>query len=95
MKLSWAKRASTNLGKIYNYIHERNPDAADRVISDIVKSAQLLPQFPLMGMVSDDPDVRLLQVPGRPYLLPYQVIDGEIEILTVFDERQKRPDSWK
>lgn len=95
MKLSWSKRARDKLNDIHDYIFQRNPDAAGRVVADIVKSAQLLQQFPLLGMVSDDPDVRLLQVPRRPYLLPYQVIDSEIEILTVFDERQKRPENWQ
>jgi toxin ParE1/3/4 len=95
VKLSWTKRAVAKLYDIHNYIAERNPDAAGKVVADIVKAAQLLPQFPLLGLASDDPDVRLLQVPGRPYLLPYQVIENEIEILTVFDERQKRPEKWK
>ncbi|CAN5244221.1 hypothetical protein BH10PSE7_BH10PSE7_42840 [soil metagenome] len=47
--------------------------------------------FPELGRASDRVDIRLLQVPRTPYLLPYRVIDSDIEILAVFDQRRDRP----
>jgi toxin ParE1/3/4 len=95
MKLSWGARAKVKLSEIHDYIAAHNIEAAAQVVMDIVKAARPLPQFPMLGMASDDPDIRLLQVPGRPYLLPYRVVSNEIEILTVFDQRQERPDQWQ
>jgi len=38
--------AVTDLDEIWNYIAERSPDAADRVISDILAAVRALVQLP-------------------------------------------------
>jgi plasmid stabilization system protein ParE len=79
---------------IYRYVAERNPAAAQGIMNDIAGAARLLVRFPQLGRPSDGTGIRLLQVPGRPSLLPYRMADGDIEILGVFDERQERPPEW-
>jgi len=41
--------AVTDLDEIWNYIAERSPDAADRVISDILAAVRALVQLPHQG----------------------------------------------
>jgi plasmid stabilization system protein ParE len=60
----------------------------------IAAAARRLTVFPQLGRASDRLDIRLLQVPGLPYLLPYRVVEDEIEIVAVFDERMERPPEW-
>lgn len=94
MKLEWIGTSLSDLASIRNYIAERNPAAADRIAHDIDKAAQFLKPFPNLGRPTYRSDIRLLQVPNLPYLLPYRVNGEIIEILAVFDERRERPDGW-
>lgn len=94
MRLVWAGTSLSDLASIRKYIAERNPAAADRIANDIDKSAQFLKSFPLLGRPTHLSDIRLLQVPNLPYLIPYRVRGEIIEILAVFDERQERPGGW-
>ncbi len=94
MRLEWVGTSFADLAGIYAYIAHHNPAAAERVASEIDKSTRMLLLYPQLGRLGLSGNVRLLQVPRLPYLIPYRV-DGEtIEILAVFDERQQRPDEW-
>jgi plasmid stabilization system protein ParE len=79
---------------IYRYIAVRDPFAAEKIMKTIAAAARRLAVFPQLGRPSDRSDVRLLQVPGMPYLLPYRVAEEEIEIIAVFDEWMERPPEW-
>jgi toxin ParE1/3/4 len=95
VRLKWKRRALINLSGIYDYIREENPAAAQSVAERIQQSALRLKQFPLLGRPTHKTSVRLLQVAGLPYLLPYEITGDAVEILAVFDERQQRPDEWQ
>jgi toxin ParE1/3/4 len=94
MNLIWTRSARFDLRQIQDFYFRRNPVAALELIDDIVSAAMKLEGFPELGRAADSSKVRLWQVPGRPYLLPYRIVGNDIEILAVFDERQKRPDDW-
>jgi toxin ParE1/3/4 len=95
VRFKWLRRSLNDLNAIHDYIWSRNPLAADQVAQRIQDAALNLKQFPLLGRPSHNSNVRLLQVPGLPYLLPYQVGSDAVEILAVFDERQERPPEWQ
>lgn len=94
MRLVWSDRATADLHAIHRYIDAHNPEAARKVMRQIAAAARQLTAFPELGRPAEEPGVRLLQVPGRPYLLPYRTIGPAIEILAVFDERMERPREW-
>ena len=94
MRLVWSEASQADLHAIHRYIDERNPVAAQKVMQAIETAAERLRSYPQLGRASDRTDVRLLQVPGNPYLLPYRVAEGEIEIIAVVDERMERPREW-
>jgi toxin ParE1/3/4 len=95
MRLVWSDRATADLHAIFNYIEVRNPSAAHKVMQQIAAAARQLVDFPELGRTAEDPGIRLLQVPSRPYLLPYRIVGRAVEILAVFDERMERPKEWK
>ena len=94
MRLEWVGTSFEDLAGIYAYISQYNPDAADRVAAEIDKTTRQLLLYPQLGRLGLGGNVRLLQVPRLPYLIPYRVYGEIIEILAVFDERQKRPEGW-
>ena len=94
MRLVWSLKSRVDLASIRDYILLRNPAAAEKVVGLIISSALRLEFFPQLGRAAEISEVRLLQVAGLPYLLPYRVWNDDIEILAVFDERQERPEEW-
>jgi addiction module RelE/StbE family toxin len=94
MKLDWSLEAQRNLRSIRSYVELRNPSAAKRVADEIVRAALRLETFPKLGRAAHRSNLRLLQVPNLPYLIPYRIDGDQIEIIAVFDERQDRPPEW-
>ena len=94
MRLVWRPRARRELYAIFEYIAQQDSGAAETIAAEIEQTAQHLKTYPHMGRLSRDVNVRLLQVPNRPYLLPYRVTRDRIEIVAVLDERMRRPQEW-
>ena len=96
MRIVWLPKARQNLSDIFAYVaKDAGIDHAARLIDRITQAAGNLSAFPYLGKQSEnDPDIRELQVRALPYLLPYRVARGRVEILRVFHEAQRRPDHW-
>ncbi len=92
MRLRWQRRALSDLFAIQAHIARHNPAAADAVGWEIQTAAMRLKQFPNLGHSGEWIGVRELQVPGRPYVLPYRLNGEIIEILAVFDQRRDPED---
>lgn len=92
MKLRFTPRAIANLVEITDYIHDRNPAAAQRVRSAIYESLQNLILFPRVGQRQKTPGVRKLVTRKYPYLVYYTVDEaaGEIVILNVKHPARRR-----
>ena len=95
-ELVWLPRAQRELQDILEYYsRDAGQAVAIRLIQRIVRSAEILLDFPRLGKPSQYMEqVRELQVPQLPFLVPYRLRDSRIEILTVFDERRQRPRTW-
>ena len=91
MKVIWSPYAIDDLIAIRSYIAEHNPKAADSVARRILHSISFLTEYPQIGVQTHRTDVRKLIVKQSPYIIPYRIQDGEIEILEVFDGRQCAP----
>jgi addiction module RelE/StbE family toxin len=90
--LRFTRRSRRQLGDIYGYIHERNPEAAPRVIERIRRSANLLCDFPDMAPHGLVAGTRELVVVGLPYVIVFRPRDENsvIEILGVYHSAQDR-----
>lgn len=91
MRLRWQRRALDDLFSIQAHIARHNPDAAEHIAREIQTAAARLKQFPRLGQVSERIGILELQVPGRPYVLPYRLDGDTIQVLAVFDQR-RNPD---
>jgi len=83
--------AQEDLRAIYAYYADRNPASADRVVGTILKAANGLAQFPLMGRQGVVPGTRERIVTRYPYRIVYHVVDDAVEALRLIHTARQWP----
>lgn len=92
MKLLWTRRALVEIDEIFAYVAADSPIAAERLALLIEAKALLLINQPNMGRPGRVDGTREFVVTGTPYILPYRVRDGRVEILAVLHTSRQWPD---
>lgn len=91
LKVRWLRRALANLEAEANYISRDNPAAAQRTVAAIERATGLLARHPALGRHGRVEGTRELVIPGTPYIIPYRVRQGRVELLRVFHTARKWP----
>ncbi len=91
MKLVWFRTAVWDLESARDYITQDNPEAAQQFVLRIRDAASLLSDQPGIGRPGRVPNTKELVVKQTPYILPYRVRDGRIEILRVLHAARRWP----
>lgn len=91
MRVRWLRTALANLNAEAEYIARDNPEAASRVVDAIVTAVERLAEFPAMGRAGRVPGTRELVVADTPYVIPYRVRAGSVEVLRVFHAARRWP----
>ncbi|WP_145585506.1 type II toxin-antitoxin system RelE/ParE family toxin [Yersinia kristensenii] len=91
MNVKWLRKAAANLQHEYQWLYERNPIAAQNFVNEIHKLTSLLTTQLSMGRVGRVMGTRELVLHNFPYLLPYRVKSGEIQILRIFHTYREPP----
>jgi toxin ParE1/3/4 len=93
MKVRWSQTALAQLDDIFLYIYERNRSAAISVTERVEELALLLGEFPFMGHLTDETDVRILPVVRYPFAIFYAIdgAAGDVVILHVRHTAQEPP----
>lgn len=94
MRVEWLRTALKNLDDEAAYIALENPTAAAEFVQAIFASVEHLAQFPAIGREGRLPGTREWVLPDRPYLIPYRVRHGHLQILRVFHTRRLPPSAW-
>jgi toxin ParE1/3/4 len=95
MNIFWSPEAIQDLISLRAYIAEESPAGAQRVALRILHDVEnLLPTNPHMGRAGRAPGTRELVIPRTPYIVPYRVQHGTIEILRVYHAARRWPDSF-
>jgi addiction module RelE/StbE family toxin len=92
-RLEYAPRYFRRLEDIREYIAADNPTAASRVIEQIRTAVMRLATSPGLGRAGRVPDTRELVIPRTPYIVPYRVKGGVVQIITILHSAQRWPDS--
>jgi toxin ParE1/3/4 len=92
MRIEYSRRTETDLDAIFNYLYERNPEAATTVLATISRRIARLQNFPLMAPPSKRPGVRCLTITRYPYQVYYQLRGDLISVLHI---RHARRAPWK
>jgi plasmid stabilization system protein ParE len=94
VKLIVSPGAQQNLERLYEFLADKNPDAARRVVGTLTRAVESLDMLPDRGRPSATVGVRELVVPfGRSaYIVRYVHMPGteEIIILRIWHGREKR-----
>ncbi len=91
MRVRWLRQAVEALNAEIEYIAVENPAAADRVAFRIERAVKLLSSQPALGRAGRVPGTRELVVAGTPYIVPYRVREGTVQILRVFHSARRWP----
>jgi toxin ParE1/3/4 len=95
VKIVWAALALRDVEAIGDFIATDNSQAtAARLMEDIFKSVDKLADFPHLGRAGRIPSTRELVVANTPFIVPYRVQDGKVEILAVFHGARRWPQKF-
>jgi toxin ParE1/3/4 len=94
MKVIWAAQAVEDLLLLREHIEKDNKTAAAKVANRLRASAKRLASHPETGRPGRVGSTRELVVPGTPFILPYRVRQGQVEILAVIHSAQDWPESF-
>ncbi|HEX8948572.1 MAG TPA: type II toxin-antitoxin system RelE/ParE family toxin [Dissulfurispiraceae bacterium] len=91
MQIKWLREAGQDLVAIRHYIAEEHPGSAAQVAQRILDTVSYLRDHPEIGRAGRIPGTRELVIPGLPYIVPYRVKSGAIEILGVLHTSREWP----
>jgi toxin ParE1/3/4 len=90
MKVAFTETALAEVEEILAYVAAQSPPVADRIVARIEQVISHIGEFPHMGHLVDERDVRIVPVGRFPYLIFYTVSDI-VTILHVRHAARLRP----
>jgi len=88
-------KANSDLESIHEYYESRmGAAAADGVVAQIIETLEQLETFTGLGRPSQSPDVRELILSKFPFIVPYRLAHGEVQLLRILHQRTERPEDW-
>ena len=94
MKLTYSRRALTQLNEIVARIAENDPGTAASVARRIKDLVSLIGRHPMIGRSTDLENVRVFRAAPYPYLIFYRVDVGrELTVLRI--RHAARKENWR
>ncbi|WP_318423493.1 type II toxin-antitoxin system RelE/ParE family toxin [Photobacterium leiognathi] len=87
----WEEESLNDREKIFEFLYDFNPDAAERTDELIALKVENLLEQPLMGVKRDGIRGRLLIIPEISMIVAYWVDGSVIRIMRVLHQKQKFP----
>src|SRR3954447_26672550 len=81
--LRFTSEAASDLNDVHDYLAQRNPATAARVVQEFERVCRLLAQFPLMGARRDTLLPGMRSFPSGNYIIFYRPLDDGVEILRI------------
>lgn len=94
MRVKWLRHAIFDLDTETARIAQENPEAAVQMYGYIRAHVVNLEKFPESGKPGRIFGTRELVVDRYPYIIPYRVKNGVVEILRIFHTRREPPKNW-
>ena len=93
MNIEWSDEALADLSSLHAFIAKDNPSAAQKVAMSIVASVETnLPDNPHIGRPGRVNGTRELVITHTPYIVPYRIKQGTIQVLRVYHGARRWPD---
>ncbi len=84
MKIIWTATAREDMRAIRAWLDERNQVAAAHVMRAIREAVSVLQSQAMLGRVGQIDGTRELVIQRFPYLVIYEVVSGDVRVLSVF-----------
>ncbi|NMZ50166.1 type II toxin-antitoxin system RelE/ParE family toxin [Pseudomonas poae] len=95
VNIALTDKADSDLESIHEYYESRvGSEAADNVVAQIIEALEQLETFTGLGRPSQRPDVRELVLSKFPFIVPYRLAYGEVQILRIVHQSIERPEDW-
>ena len=94
MQVVWLKSALNNLDEIAKYISQESPQAAQQVVDLLVEQVNQLTAQPAIGRPGRVVGTRERVISNSHYLVPYRIVNNQVEILRVFHTSRRLPTNW-
>jgi addiction module RelE/StbE family toxin len=92
VKIRWTRLARSDIKAAREYVAADSAGAADQFLERIQQAAAVLVRHPMAGRTGRIPGTRELVIPGTPWILPYRIRRGFIDILAVIHGARRWPD---
>lgn len=92
MRLKWFSEAIDDLIALREFIAQDNPAAAAEVALRILNSVDMLADQPGIGRPGRVEGTKELVIHGTPFIIPYRVKKGELQLLRVLHSSRKWPE---
>lgn len=93
MRVFWLPEAVIDLERLYDFLVDKDPAAAERAVRTIEGGADRLVEFPNLGRpIGDDTSRRELFIPfgASAYVLRYRIYQDTVFIIRVWHSRETR-----
>lgn len=90
--IRWTRLARSDIKAAYEFVAADNEQAADQFLERIQHAAAILIHHPMAGRTGRISGTRELVIAGTPWILPYRIKRGFIDILAVIHGARKWPD---
>ena len=95
VRVRWLRKALDNLQAEIELVAQENASAAVSLARELFEATDRLGKFPGMRRPGRVPGTRELVIPDTPYILPYRVRAGAVEILrVVFHAARRWPEGF-
>ena len=91
MRIRWTEGADNNLDQLFEYIALDNPLAAVATVHKIINAAQMLADYPTIGIRGRERGTRELVVAGLPFIIIYAVRRDDLVVIRVLHAAMKYP----
>lgn len=93
MKTTWSGAARRDVLALVEFLSERSPTGAARILREIYSRTDRLAREPKLGRIGRMADTRERVVPRTPYVIVYRLRGDTVEILRVLHGAQDWPPS--
>ncbi|MFA0415791.1 type II toxin-antitoxin system RelE/ParE family toxin [Vibrio renipiscarius] len=87
----WEEESLNDREKIFEFLYDFNPNAAEKTDEIIETKVENLLEQPLMGVQRDGIRGRLLTIPEISMIVSYWVDGSAIRVMRVLHQKQKFP----
>lgn len=95
MTVEWSVDALDDLAALRAYISQHDSAAATRIALLIIQNVEIgLADNPHMGRPGRVPGTRELVIPRTPYIVPYRIVEDNIQVLRVYHAARLWPDTF-